>query len=107
MNNILVEKFEDHVLLAGDICYALYKRYPSGFRYFIGYFRAKYDYEAEVEWLEKHEKEPEPIDYVAKEVKSAGAYFSAIATIVLWVSSSFLEASRKLIFWRMSLNMMT
>lgn len=68
MSKIYVEKFDDSVLRAGNICYALYKRYPNGFRFFLGYFRAKYDYDAEVEWLDAHEKDPEPVYYVAKEV---------------------------------------
>ncbi len=68
MSEIYVEKFEDNVLWPGNICYALYKRYPNGFRFFLGHFRAKYDYDAEVEWLDAHEKDPEPVYYVAKEV---------------------------------------
>ena len=68
MSKIFVEKFDDNVLRAGDICYALYKKYPNGYRFFIGHFRSAYDYEAEAEWLDAHEKEPEPVCYVAKEV---------------------------------------
>ena len=68
MSKIFVEKFDDNVLCPGKICYALYKKYPSGYRFFIGHFRSAYDYEAEAEWLDAHEKEPEPICYVAKEV---------------------------------------
>ena len=68
MSEIVVEKFDDNVLWPGKICYALYKRYPNGFRFFLGHFRAKYDYEAEVEWLGAHEKDPEEVYYVAKEV---------------------------------------
>lgn len=68
MSKIYVEKFGDNVLRAGNICHALYKRYPSGYRFFIGHFRSAYDYEAEAEWLDAHEKEPEPVYYVAKEV---------------------------------------
>ena len=68
MSEIVVEKFDDNVLWPGKICYALYKRYPNGFRFFLGHFRAKYDYDAEVEWLDAHEKDPEPVYYVAKEV---------------------------------------
>lgn len=68
MSEIVVEKFDDNVLRAGNICYALYKRYPNGFRFFLGHFRDKYDYDAEVEWLDEHEKDPEPVYYVAKEV---------------------------------------
>lgn len=68
MSNIIIEKIKNNVLYPGDICYALYKRYPSGFRFFLGHFRTKYDYEAEVEWLDAHEKDPEPVYYIAKEV---------------------------------------
>lgn len=68
MSKIVVEKFDDNVLWPGNICYALYKRYPNGFRFFLGHFRAKYDYDAEVEWLDAHEKDPEEVYYVAKEV---------------------------------------
>ena len=68
MSKIFVEEFEDNVLWPGNICYALYKRYPNGSRFFLGHFRAKYDYEAEVEWLDIHEKDPEPVYYIAKEV---------------------------------------
>ena len=68
MSKIFVEKFDDNVLYPGKICYALYKKYPNGYRFFIGHFRSAYDYEAEAEWLDAHEKEPEPICYVAKEV---------------------------------------
>lgn len=68
MSNIIIEKIKNNVLRPGGICYALYKRYPSGFRFFLGHFRAKYDYEAEVEWLDAHEKDPEPVYYIAKEV---------------------------------------
>ena len=58
---VIVEKFDDNVLWPGKICYALYKRYPNGFRFFLGHFRDKYDYDAEVEWLDEHEKDPEPV----------------------------------------------
>lgn len=68
MSEIVVDKFDDNVLRAGNICYALYKRYPNGFRFFLGHFRTKYDYDAEVEWLDAHEKDPEEVYYVAKEV---------------------------------------
>lgn len=68
MSKIYVEKFDDNVLWPGKICYALYKKYPSGYRFFIGHFRSEYDYDAEAEWLDAHEKGPEPICYVAKEV---------------------------------------
>lgn len=42
MSEIVVEKFDDNVLWPGKICYALYKRYPNGFRFFLGHFRDKY-----------------------------------------------------------------
>ena len=38
---VIVEKFDDNVLWPGKICYALYKRYPNGFRFFLGHFRDK------------------------------------------------------------------
>jgi hypothetical protein len=38
MSEIVVEKFDDNVLWPGNICYALYKRYPNGFRFFLGHF---------------------------------------------------------------------
>lgn len=66
MSEIVVEKFDDNVLRAGNICYALYKRYPNGFRFFLGHFRDKYDYEAEVEWLDAHEKDPEEVYYALR-----------------------------------------
>lgn len=66
MSEIVVEKFDDNVLRAGNICYALYKRYPNGFRFFLGHFRDKYDYDAEVEWLDEHEKDPEPVYYARR-----------------------------------------
>jgi hypothetical protein len=67
MSKIFVEKFDDNVLRAGDICYALYKKYPGGFKFFIGHFRSAYDYEAEAEWLDAHEKDPKPASYIAEE----------------------------------------
>lgn len=52
----------------GNTCYALYKVYPGELRWLIGHFRSPYDYEAEAEWLESHEKEPAPVRYEACEV---------------------------------------
>ena len=72
MSKIVIQRKNPHKLYAGETIYALYKVYPKGSKWFIGYFRNPYDYEAEVRWLDKHEPEPEPISYIAEETGDYG-----------------------------------
>ena len=72
MSEITVQPKNPHRLYAGDTIYALYKVYPKGSRWFIGHFRSKFDYEAEVRWLDKHEPDPVPCRYVAEETGDWG-----------------------------------
>ena len=67
MSDITVIPLDGNRLTPGEICYALYKKYPGGFKFFIGHFRSAYDYEAEAEWLDTHEKDPKPASYLAEE----------------------------------------
>ena len=72
MSEITVQPKNPHRLYAGDTIYALYKVYPKGSRWFIGHFRSKFDYEAEVRWLDQHEPDPVPCRYVAEETGDWG-----------------------------------
>lgn len=72
MSEITVQPKNPHRLYAGDTIYALYKVYPKGSRWFIGHFRSKFDYEAEVRWLDRHEPDPVPCRYVAEETGDWG-----------------------------------
>ena len=75
---------------ASHRCYSLHKVYPKGGKFYIGHFRAPYDYEAEVEWLDAHEPDPEPVHYEAheesdfgiKDICDSGKYAAKLSKIV-------------------------
>ena len=72
MDKITVIPMNRNRLWAGELCYSLVKVYPRGGKFYIGHFRTPYDYESEVEWLERHEPEPGPVRYEAHEESDWG-----------------------------------
>lgn len=68
MPNIQYVPLNPNRLWAGSIAYALYKVYPSGKMWLVGHFCSPYDYEAEIDWLERHEPEAAPISYRVEEI---------------------------------------
>jgi len=87
MSSIEVASDKTNTMNQSGRVYALYKVYPSdkfavahigrttrkspSRRWFLGYFRSKFDYEAEVRWLDKHE--PDTVcHYDADEISDRG-----------------------------------
>lgn len=72
-SKLTIKPINPNALNPGGTVYALYKIYPS-VRWFLGYYRSEEDYTIYLDWLTKHETDPEQynISYEAKEVSDYG-----------------------------------